>query len=129
LPRNTRLPDAARAAAARAFVFFAVTVVAAMVAALGVIAGARVWVAAVLGGALSLLACGWSLPEVMIERQIDVERFERATGHYELGPISGAKPQGLPPELRPRREFKPYVPPRGPGSARPNGRQNPAARP
>ncbi|UGQ14949.1 hypothetical protein LO772_16085 [Yinghuangia sp. ASG 101] len=82
-----RLSERAGDAAALTVVFFALVVVAAMVAYMAVLAGSWLWIVALLVGALFLLACGWSALEVVIARQMDRERAARARGDYALRPI------------------------------------------
>ncbi|MEU8136706.1 hypothetical protein [Streptodolium elevatio] len=84
---RNRLSERAGDAAALTFVFFAMTIVAVMVAAFAVIAHSWLWVVALVFAALFLLACGWSALEVVIARQMDRERRERARGDYAVRPI------------------------------------------
>ncbi|MCF2526791.1 hypothetical protein [Yinghuangia soli] len=74
-------------AAALTVVFFALMLVAAMVAAFAVIAGSWLWIVALLFAALFLLGCGWSALEVVIARQMDRENRARARGDYAVRPI------------------------------------------
>lgn len=81
-PRRERMPDKARNAAARAFVMFAMTIVAGMISAFGVLAGTTVWLASVLLGAVFLLATCWSLLEILVARQVAAEERARRAGAY-----------------------------------------------
>ncbi|WP_436786068.1 hypothetical protein [Yinghuangia sp. YIM S10712] len=84
---RSRLSERAGDAAALTVVFFALVLVAGMVAAMAVVAGSWLWVVAVLFAAIFLLACGWSALEVVIARQMDREYAARARGEYALRPI------------------------------------------
>lgn len=84
---RNRLSERAGDAAALTVVFFALMIVAGMVAALAVIAHSWLWIVALLVAALFLLACGWSALEVVIARQVDREQRARAGGHYMARPI------------------------------------------
>ncbi|MGA4540849.1 hypothetical protein ACPA54_12705 [Uniformispora flossi] len=84
---RNRLSERAGNAAALTGVFFALTLVAAMVAAFAVLAHSWLWVVALLIGAVCLLACGWSALEIVIARQMDREWRARQRGVYEARPI------------------------------------------
>jgi uncharacterized protein (DUF983 family) len=84
---RSRLSERAGDAAALTVVFFAMMLVAGMVAAFAVIAHSWVWVVALLFAALFLLGCGWSALEVVIARQMDREQTARARGDYAVRPI------------------------------------------
>ncbi|MDI2132664.1 hypothetical protein [Yinghuangia seranimata] len=83
---RNRLSERAGDAAAWTGVFFALTIVASMVAVLAVVAHSWLWVVALLFAALFLLGCGWSALEIVIARQMDRERAARARGAYEARP-------------------------------------------
>jgi len=82
-----RLPDGARDAAARTGVFLALTIVAAMVALLGVWANTWFWLWAMLFVGLFMLAMAWSALEILIALQVAEEQNERDRGVYEMRPI------------------------------------------
>lgn len=84
---RNRLSERAGNAAALTGVFFALTLVAGMVAAFAVVAHSWLWVVALLMGAVFLLACGWSALEIVIARQMDREWRARQRGVYEARPI------------------------------------------
>lgn len=84
---RNRLSERAGNAAALTGVFFALTLVAGMVAVFAVVAHSWLWVVALLIGAVFLLACGWSALEIVIARQMDREWRARQRGVYEARPI------------------------------------------
>lgn len=84
---RNRLSERAGDAAALTGIFFALTVVAGMVAAFAVVAHSWLWIVALLFGAVFLLGCGWSALEIVIARQMDREYRARERGVYEARPI------------------------------------------
>ncbi|MYS79978.1 hypothetical protein [Embleya scabrispora] len=88
-----RLPDGARNAAARTGVLLALTIVAAMVALLGVWAHTWFWVWAMLFVGLGMLGMAWSALEILIALQVAEEQQDRDRGVYQVRPV----------EMRPRR--------------------------
>lgn len=74
-------------AAAMTVVWFALMLVAAMVAAFGVIAHSWLWIVALVFAAVFLLGCGWSALEIVIARQMQRESAARERGDYVARPI------------------------------------------
>ncbi|MFJ1708621.1 hypothetical protein [Kitasatospora sp. NPDC088346] len=83
-----RLPDEVRSAAVRAFLCFAFTLVALIVASLASYARSGLLTPALLGMALGVFGCAWCLLEIVIARQIAAQRMR---GPNSASPLAGSR--------------------------------------